>query len=103
MSAPIGPGDWVEYVGDYDEAFVVGRLYCVRRIVSTGISVVCACHGKEQAFGLDVHEVQLPPNDEYHESAWCPDGFRPIYRPKADLIEQLKQPAPDIERVTEDA
>lgn len=32
-------------------------------------------------------------------ACFCPNRFRPIYRPRADLLASLMQPAPELERV----
>lgn len=102
MSA-IGPGDWVECLTPSPDtnACVEGGLYCVEALVPAfGGCPVCdddmpegmifAGHPREPAWGG-------------YLKSWCPCRFRPIYRPKSDFIEQLKQPAPDIVREFEDA
>ena len=96
MSAPIGPGDWVECVQNRlpttapPVGLVVGRVY---RVEAAGVT---------------------PPDDREPNIAWvrlegarCRDDrwgfraawFRPVYRPDASLIAGLKVPA----RKTEDA
>jgi hypothetical protein len=98
MSAPIGPGDWVELI---DPAWAgqtfprQGGIYCIESVEDCGDNTCGDCGG---SVGLDL--VQVPPLED---CAWCPCQFRPIYRPRADLIEQLKQPAPPAVRELEDA
>lgn len=93
MSAPIGPGDWVECVsvncGCEDARpekvalfLCEGTTYHINRVGQT-------------ANGRDAVELVDWPNTPF-----CPGHFRPIYRPKADLIESLKAPP---KRVSEPA
>lgn len=97
MSNDIGPGDWVEYIGKPEgytspkgsspsSRYTIGGLYCVRE---TGR--LCA-----DGAGRPWRSMRLA-GDPYY---W-PDGtpmsvpvaaFRPVYRPRADLIERLMQP-----------
>lgn len=84
MAAPISPGDWVEYVGSDDpnaismNLLVRGSVYQVARLV--------------QARGLDggLHPALILRG--VSRGAWTIKAFRPIYRPKQELIEQLKAP-----------
>lgn len=102
MSAPIGPGDWVEYVGGPDEwstgsypnhwgtSLVIGNIYCVQGIVP----------GELFEDGRDALELcgcnfTYPNGDR---ECWDAGRFRPIYRPKSELIHHLQQPAPDAVR-----
>lgn len=81
----IGPGDWVECVaivapeeGGVRAGFVVGELYCVIEVINHSDGVP----------GLEFSNA--PPSGV---GGWHSEYFRPIYRPKADLIESLKTPA----------
>jgi hypothetical protein len=99
MAAPIGPGDWVECVSNRGVYGAVTQLRvgAVYRVVAVGVT---------------------PPEDEFPNVPWVrlesaplrpgkigfrASLFRPIYRPKSDLIEALKQPAPAGVRELEDA
>jgi hypothetical protein len=87
MSA-IGPGDWVECVKDSVDipgTFVVGSLYQVTKLTKT-----CP------RMGPGVQILGKPSQSELRftgKYGWAIHLFRPIYRPKADLIESLKTPA----------
>lgn len=89
MSAPIGPGDWVECVesGKFacDEV-VAGRVYEV------------AAAGEGRCSRSDCNGVWVRLTNDRVSGDWCGVRFRPIYRPKQELIESLKQPAPERER-----
>lgn len=99
MSA-IGPGDWVELIGPKGVTspvcpeFVGGGLYCVEELVWTASCRVC---GSKEHAGL--HIVGKPRT----KHGWAGCIWRPIYRPKSELIEILKQPAPDAVHELEDA
>lgn len=90
MSA-IGPGDWVECVdasganngGMFDGGFLVaGRVYQVRALSTlTG-----GAPGVKLVGQPDIH-LKTGKRGSYSVTR-----FRPIYRPKADLIERLMQP-----------
>lgn len=106
MSA-IGPGDWVECIQTVDEGVLdarllgggriyKGRLYCVEAIMEG------ADENGDWDIGLrltdpETHRTQA----DGTPGGWCVDLFRPIYRPRTDLIETLKQPAPDAVRALE--
>jgi len=96
MSAPIGPGDWVECVNaesgwtDGDPRLVLGAIYVVeevairRRDPRTGLETV----------GLYLREVPS-------HVPWSITRFRPIYRPSESLFLQrlMEVPAPELETV----
>lgn len=93
MSEPIGPGDWVECIGgptfpDNEGKVVVGNLYRVKAMIP---KIYCSC-GKQHE-GLRFHGVLNPHDPKGIDSHWwgicC---FRPIYRPRQELIKQLKAP-----------
>jgi hypothetical protein len=94
----IGPGDWVECVnpevGDGSDFVRLGAIYCVEELVGVDWPTPC-CGG---VVGMEL--VGVPRSED---EAWCPCAFRPIYRPNADFIEHLKQPAPEIVREFIDA
>jgi hypothetical protein len=95
VSAPIGPGDWVECVSDDAKPMVRGRIYQVARAHRT--DAACTTCGDADGAALEI--VGHP-----HPLGW---GFcigcevRPIYRPRSDFIESLKQPAPPAVRELE--
>lgn len=95
MSAPIGPGDWVECVkADFfgGDTIVKGGIYCVEAILPNhGWCPLCKDYCADVVLTTDVEK----------DIGWCPGRFRPIYRPKAELIEVLKKPVelPEDERV----
>lgn len=109
MAAPIDVGDFVECIGDVSRSAHVtpvrtGGIYCVEAIVpaigdcpacgewdDTGL--IFSGHPKQRAFLSEDEADDLL-------LSWCPCRFRPIYRPRADLIESLKAPP---ERVREPA
>lgn len=91
MSA-IGPGDWLESLYDYpasgsSRSLTKGGLYCVGEVDHEDCTC-WRCGDTGPGFAL----VGDPPGS-LADSAWCLCDFRPIYRPKADLIESLKTPA----------
>lgn len=92
MAASIGPGDYVECVN-------VERMRGVScRFLRLGAVYRVTWAGRS-AFGVEILRVagiELPPGKRGFQL----ERFRPIYRPKADLIESLKAP---IERVCEPA
>lgn len=78
MSEPIGPGDWVECVDTRGHhAVALGRAYLVEEIASNdGVSIL-ALKGVRNELGW----------------RWVyAECFRPIYRPKASLIQSLLKP-----------
>lgn len=88
MSA-IGPGDWVECIrvgrSPTPAGFRVGAVYRVERTVKNG---GCAYHGRgAKCGGLFICEMPRP-----GAGGWAACAFRPIYRPKADLIKGLLKP-----------
>jgi len=92
MAADIGPGDWVEALITFDDGecrVVAGHAYRVTGMHEGEEPDDCAHCGPGCAHPvLDLAE--FPPDPEY---GWCASIFRPIYRPRADLIESLKTPA----------
>lgn len=100
MSA-IGPGDWVECVDGSPHAvcgasLVAGKLYRVRDAIPD------ARTARGRGPTLCLVEIVLPIGVHGVEMSWALARFRPIYRPKSEIIEALKQPAPSV-RETEDA
>ena len=92
MSAPIGPGDWVECVDtsapnfptlDPDKSsrglLTKGAIYQVEAVVPSRLNRPM----------LQLREVKTLRNEW---GAFYAFRFRPVYRPKADLIESLKAP-----------
>lgn len=102
MSAPIGPGDWVECIrmsptGKGDGGFLrVGALYCVDRVRI----FVRGTDGQRRPALTLVGQPQQP------RGAYRVDLFRPIYRRDETLLARLMQPVPGVEtpsRVKEEA
>lgn len=99
MSAPIGPGDWLECINDAPHSWfgirlTLGRLYCVERVWSV--------NERNDVTEDQVSLVGVPLPSRQSTGSWGIHRFRPIYRPKADFIESLKAPPITI-RISEDA
>lgn len=92
MSA-IGPGDFVEVIGGSGKQIPVGAIVLVSEVRASEAWQCATEAGCE--FGVRLSAAPNPPDGRF----WCGCCFRPIYRPKASLIESLKTPAP----ATEDA
>jgi DNA-directed RNA polymerase subunit RPC12/RpoP len=91
MSAEIGPGDWVEALitvpGSFGcQTIVAGELYRVRAINEN--DWICTDCGHDN--GIDIELCGDSEGDD--GEAWCPCAFRPIYRPRTSLIEDLSRP-----------
>jgi hypothetical protein len=92
MSQAIGPGDWVECVTPGPDC-PKGSIWLVATLGRAPLLAVCTSHGFacERVF-LTLKGDPLP--------EWalgrCAGCFRPIYRPKAELIAGLKTPAPRL-------
>lgn len=87
MSDPIGPGDWVECVKvpvGADGYLALNALYLVEQVW------FAIPHATTRELGdcLDLVDVPRGPDN----CAWNVGNFRPIYRPKADLIQSLLKP-----------
>jgi hypothetical protein len=81
MSAAIGPGDYVEYVGIPNAGAEVGRVYLIygRR----GAGTVCSeCADTGPAFLLKgaSHPAWI---------GYCHCELKPVYRPKQELLSSL--------------
>lgn len=90
----IGPGDWVECIGyaeeddpstwiaddDYPQ---VGSIYRVDAITEHD--------------GLILAEFAQIDLEWDARVEWDAEYFRPVYRPKAEIIEALRQPSPELE------
>jgi len=91
MAAPIGKGDWVECINDRPPpggevfGFNIGDIACVLAVSISPKGNPC---------------VALA--DDPNPAFWSIKRFRPIYRPKREIIEALKAP-PIRVRETEDA
>lgn len=83
MSNAIGPGDWVECVRAEDpDGRYLGKVFrCLKVVPSQDCELN---HGPCAGLTIEGMPITL------HGWAMC--CFRPIYRPKASLIERLKQP-----------
>lgn len=93
MSA-IGPGDFVECVSrsaNFPDRLADGAIYSVRAVVPGPF--------KNSDFGVHLREV-----DNANPNGWSNHLFRPVYRPKQELIQSLKAPPINAPaRVSEDA
>jgi hypothetical protein len=94
MAAPIGPGDWCEFLGPPSpepgaETVVVGGLYCVEAFVASWGA--CNHCGDDTETGLILAgQPRVPCGGTL--MSWCPCRFRPVYRPRASFIASLKAP-----------
>lgn len=96
MSAPIGPGDWVECVKcsphGHMRGLRLGGVYRVCEII----------HGPRSCDGCGTNHEGLALDGLFANPGWAICAFRPIYRPRADLIQRLLSPVPGVrESVTE--
>lgn len=90
----IGPGDWVECIRSADVltpgglrgAVTAGAVYRVERIFRVeGRCGVCRDHpGTVLVLGQTAESG----------AGWCPCSFRPLYRPKEQLLRDLMEPVP---------
>jgi len=95
MASDIGPGDFVECVDARPCAFsgksllVAGAIYQVYDL-DVGVS-------PDGELGLALSLVEISDCDLAGRFVFCATRFRPIYRPKSEIIESLKAPAPELE------
>ncbi len=95
MSA-FGPGDWIEALidemkGEPGRVTVVsGRLYCVESVDDNDEALCDDCGDVGVGFFIVGDEPDVAAFSRCH----C--AFRPIYRPRADLIETLLQPVDGV-------
>lgn len=95
----IGPGDWVELFSFYrgrglpsNSGLTLGMLFQVERIVEVDDLEGGVVDGAWLAGYHWPHSAVRPA---------CPlECLRPIYRPKADLVERLMQPVDESVRET---
>lgn len=94
MAGAIGPGDWIEPVvlaagvaAPACPQVVGGHVYLCEELVWSDACQVC--DGDHP--GLHIRGV---PRIKH---GWAACEWRPVYRPRADLIQSLKQPAPTRE------
>ena len=96
MTAPIGVGDFVECVNDAPHEWKG-----VKRLSLGSVYQVRGFHPRGSIY---LRGVVLPKGPKGIEAGWGLPRFRPIYRPKAELIQSLLAPAPAKPvRVGEDA
>lgn len=92
MACELAPGVWVEALGPkgavspYTGARA-GGVYCIEALVWIAPCDKCT----DEHPGL--HLVGL----KRHPAGWAGCQFRPVYRPPADFIVSLTQPAPERE------
>lgn len=83
MAGAIGPGDWVERIECGPFARSIGcAVGDVHKVLSVALGGPCPC-GRGCVFGLNLSGLD---NGLF---GWCPRCFRPIYRPKSELLESL--------------
>lgn len=93
MSADIGVGDWVESLNDADAeiGFIAvrkGGVYCVRAVdPDPGVCPTCGdcCPG-----------VVLVGDEQPVDWWWQGCLFRPVYRPKAEILDGLREPVKPV-------
>lgn len=102
MSEPIGPGDWVECVTTDPRPLFglpqvrAGSLY--RVVLARDTGNLCTMANCNTTMGLS---LEIDPPDA--GGAHCACVFRPIYRPRASLIEALKAPVARTPKVVKKA
>lgn len=105
MSAPIGPGDWIECIGPFegDGSGLAARYRAAgyRIVGSYHVGLLTICTAVSPAMRLPdgrvVHGLQTRDVKAFlgEREVWLPAyQWRPVYRPNSDLINSLKQPAP---------
>lgn len=109
MSGAIGPGDYIECVGPFDGDGtnlaarylaagyrIVGSYYAGLITICEDVTPAMRLPSGRVVPGLRTLAVKAFRGDL---EVWLPAfQWRPVYRPNADLIEQLKHPAPDAVR-----
>lgn len=88
----IGPGDWVECVDNAPRSFNVNKRQ-IEALKFLKLGKIYVVRGFAPFAGILLAEIKA--GDEDFGFGWAEERFRPIYRPKADLIERLMQPVPD--------
>lgn len=102
MSGPaIEPGLWMEALKDELPYYAKGSIWRVARVWPQGPDEECSASEDCRGAGIIFVGMRMPAG----ANGACSCGFRPIYRPKSEIIEALTQPAPDAVRelITEDA
>jgi hypothetical protein len=108
MSAPIGPGDWIECVGPFEGngAGLAARYralgYTIVGAYHVGLLTICTAVTSAMRLpdgrivpGLQTRDVKAFRSGR---EVWLPAyQWRPVYRPKSEFIESLKQPSPERE------
>lgn len=114
MGAAIGPGDFIECVGPFegDGSGVAKRYRALGYTISgdyrVGLVTICTAvsHAMRLPDGRIVPGLQTRDVKAFRgtREVWLPAyQWRPIYRPRADLIEALKQPISAPVRESENA
>lgn len=93
--AAIEPGMWMEALRDERPYYAKGSLWRVDRVWPQGPTDHCMRDDTCNAPAVIFAGMRMPAG--VHAACAC--GFRPIYKPNATLIEQLKQPAPEREPI----
>ncbi len=84
MSADIGPGDWVECVRPSRMRPGALRVGAVYQVVS------CTPEDRHGIPGVTIKGV--PAVYEHAGFGWAVFMFRPVYRPKAEILDGLREP-----------
>lgn len=87
----IGPGDFVECVS------AVNTCHLPNGYAHGCVYVVEECFREFGWDALNCVGMARPADIGSDQRGWPIEAFRPIYRPRADLIETLLAPAPEME------
>jgi len=79
MSEPIGPGDWVECLRNFEASPNGPRLGGVYRVAKVHVGPFMRCE-----FGLSLEGMRSRSRHGFNGN-----GFRPIYRPKAGVFDSM--------------
>jgi hypothetical protein len=96
MGGAIGPGDWLEIVSACSASRFAGTVVqCIEVVPLRGRVAHCMVCGRSWDFGIKATNLEPMPH------GYSPCYFRPIYRPKSELLESLLRKA--NEPIREDA
>ncbi len=90
MTSAIGPGDVVEAAYTYHDKWgfrlEAGQLYTIRDLYQAAPGFTCTKCAKPVIVMVQFKGEQ---NYSREDGGWCTCAVKPIYRPKAKLIEDL--------------